>query len=147
MKFVTIYKVLMLAQKRLNKNKEQPWDGFVAAALGGYFIFGDRTAVNEQVCILIMSIFSACLRILCRSRYMSVHGWLLRSSREIQPSRELLWGSRSLLIPATFLSLPQLYGVLECGCQTTVEREFSLECFTLLFICIGIRIRGAISAR
>jgi peroxisomal membrane protein 4 len=50
-KFVSIYKALLLVQKRLNSGKERNIDTFVAGLIGGYLVFGDRNAVNEQVCI------------------------------------------------------------------------------------------------
>jgi hypothetical protein len=39
----------MLLQKKVNGGKERSADTFVAGLLGGYVVFGDRTAVNEQV--------------------------------------------------------------------------------------------------
>src|SRR5882757_7806694 len=48
-KFVTIYKVLLLLQRRLNGGKERPHDNFFAGMLGGYLVFGERNAINEQV--------------------------------------------------------------------------------------------------
>jgi peroxisomal membrane protein 4 len=49
-KFVTIYKTLLLVQRKANGGKERNLDTFIAGLLGGYFVFGDRNAVNEQVC-------------------------------------------------------------------------------------------------
>jgi peroxisomal membrane protein 4 len=48
-KFVTLYKTLMLLQKRVNGGKERNADTFIAGLIGGYTVFGDRTAINEQV--------------------------------------------------------------------------------------------------
>ena len=48
-KFVTIYKILLLIQRKSNGGKERKLDTFVAGLLGGYFTFGDRNPVNEQV--------------------------------------------------------------------------------------------------
>lgn len=49
-KFVTIYKtVLLLQRKGANGGKERSWDTFVAGLVGGWFVFGNRNAVNEQV--------------------------------------------------------------------------------------------------
>lgn len=48
-KFVSIYKTLLLIQKKLNNGKERNIDTFIAGLIGGYIVFGDRNAVNEQV--------------------------------------------------------------------------------------------------
>jgi hypothetical protein len=46
---VTIYKTLVLVQKRANGGKERSLDTFLAGVIGGYVVFGERTAINEQV--------------------------------------------------------------------------------------------------
>jgi len=49
-KFVAIYKSLLLLQRQLNGGKGQrPHDSFFAGLLGGYVVFGERNAINEQV--------------------------------------------------------------------------------------------------
>lgn len=48
-KFVTLYKTLLLVQKKANKGKERSSDSFIAGLIGGYIVFGDRNAINEQV--------------------------------------------------------------------------------------------------
>ena len=49
-KFVTIYKTMLLVQKQLtNGGKERTGDSFWAGLVGGWMVFGDRSAVNEQV--------------------------------------------------------------------------------------------------
>jgi peroxisomal membrane protein 4 len=48
-KFVSLYKTLLLLQKRANGGKERSWDTFIAGMLGGYVVFGERNAINEQV--------------------------------------------------------------------------------------------------
>jgi peroxisomal membrane protein 4 len=48
-KFVSLYKVLLLLQRKANGGKQRSADTFVAGLLGGYVVFGDRSAVNEQV--------------------------------------------------------------------------------------------------
>jgi peroxisomal membrane protein 4 len=48
-KYVTLYKTLMLIQKRANGGKERRFDPFFAGLVGGYVVFGDRNAINEQV--------------------------------------------------------------------------------------------------
>jgi hypothetical protein len=49
-KFVSIYKTLLLVQRKSNGGKERSADTFIAGLIGGYLVFGERTAVNEQVC-------------------------------------------------------------------------------------------------
>ena len=48
-KFVSIYKALLVIQKRVNGGVQRAADTFIAGLIGGYFVFGDRNAVNEQV--------------------------------------------------------------------------------------------------
>jgi peroxisomal membrane protein 4 len=47
--FVAIYKSLLLLQRKLNGGKERQQDPFFAGLLGGYLVFGERNAINEQV--------------------------------------------------------------------------------------------------
>ena len=48
-RFVSLYKTILLVQKKFNGGKERESDTFVAGLIGGYFVFGERNAVNEQV--------------------------------------------------------------------------------------------------
>ena len=50
-KFVSIYKTVLLLAKKSNGGKERDIDTFIAGLIGGYVVFGERNAVNEQVCI------------------------------------------------------------------------------------------------
>ncbi|KAJ1309656.1 hypothetical protein OPQ81_006423 [Rhizoctonia solani] len=54
-KFVTIYKTLLLIQRRANGGKEKGLDSFLAGLIGGYVVFGDRTAINEQIVLYVCS--------------------------------------------------------------------------------------------
>ena len=45
----------MLAQRKFNDGKPRKYDTFFAGLLGGYLIFGDRTAINEQVVLYVVS--------------------------------------------------------------------------------------------
>ncbi|CUA68200.1 peroxisomal membrane protein 4 [Rhizoctonia solani] len=54
-KFVTIYKTLLLIQRRANGGKEKSADSFFAGLIGGYVVFGDRTAINEQIVLYVCS--------------------------------------------------------------------------------------------
>jgi len=54
-KFVSIYKSIIVLQKKLNGGKERSFDTFVAGLLGGYVVFGDRNAVNEQIVLYVCS--------------------------------------------------------------------------------------------
>jgi peroxisomal membrane protein 4 len=44
---VTIYKVFLLLQKKLNGGKERDLDSLIAGGLGGWWVFGERTAVGR----------------------------------------------------------------------------------------------------
>ena len=50
---MTIYKSLLLLQKKTNKGKERSLDTFIAGLIGGYVVFGERNAVNEQVRLML----------------------------------------------------------------------------------------------
>ncbi|KAJ3495888.1 hypothetical protein NLJ89_g10564 [Agrocybe chaxingu] len=54
-KFVSIYKTLLLVQKKLNGGKERESDTFIAGLIGGYLIFGERNAVNEQIVLYVVA--------------------------------------------------------------------------------------------
>jgi len=54
-KFVSIYKGLLFIQKRANGGKERSLDTFIAGLIGGYVVFGDRNAVNEQIVLYVCS--------------------------------------------------------------------------------------------
>jgi len=54
-KFVFLYKSLLLLQKKLNGGKPRNMDTFIAGLIGGCFVFGKRTAVNEQVVLYVVS--------------------------------------------------------------------------------------------
>ena len=51
-KFVSLYKALLLLQRKIN-GKQQEIDTFIAGLIGGYIVFGERNAVNEQVYLII----------------------------------------------------------------------------------------------
>lgn len=54
-KFVTIYKVLLLSQKKMNGGKERDLDSLIAGGLGGWWCFGQQTAASSlnphDVCV------------------------------------------------------------------------------------------------
>jgi len=54
-KFVSLYKAFLLIQKKVNGGKERNADTFFAGLLGGYLVFGERTAVNEQIVLYVVS--------------------------------------------------------------------------------------------
>ncbi|KAI8995358.1 peroxisomal membrane protein 4 [Trametes punicea] len=54
-KFVSLYKALLLVQKKINGGKERSFDTFIAGLIGGYVVFGDRNAVNEQIVLYVCS--------------------------------------------------------------------------------------------
>jgi len=53
--FVSLYKTLLLIQRKLNGGKERKADTFFAGLIGGYIVFGDRTAINEQIVLYVCS--------------------------------------------------------------------------------------------
>jgi len=53
--FVSLYKSLMLLQRKMNGGKERKADTFIAGLIGGYVVFGDRTAINEQIVLYVCS--------------------------------------------------------------------------------------------
>ncbi len=57
-KFVTLYKTILLIQRKVHGGKERSADTFIAGLLGGYIVFGERNAVNEQVWLDIIFKFS-----------------------------------------------------------------------------------------
>ncbi|KAI6045044.1 Tim17/Tim22/Tim23/Pmp24 family-domain-containing protein [Pisolithus marmoratus] len=54
-KFVSLYKTTLLLQRKVNGGKERGCDPFVAGLIGGYIVFGDRSAVNEQIVFYVVS--------------------------------------------------------------------------------------------
>ncbi|KAI0662584.1 peroxisomal membrane protein 4 [Cubamyces menziesii] len=54
-KFVSLYKTLLLVQKKMNGGKERSFDTFIAGLIGGYVVFGNRNAVNEQIVLYVCS--------------------------------------------------------------------------------------------
>lgn len=53
--FVALYKSAMLLQRKLNDGKQRKLDTFFAGLVGGFIVFGDRTAVNEQIVLYVVS--------------------------------------------------------------------------------------------
>ncbi|KAJ7357032.1 Tim17/Tim22/Tim23/Pmp24 family-domain-containing protein [Mycena albidolilacea] len=54
-KYVTLYKAFMLVQQKANGGKPRSSDTFIAGVLGGYIVFGERSAVNEQIVLYVVS--------------------------------------------------------------------------------------------
>lgn len=60
-KFVTIYKTVLLLQRKgvpgagTAKRTQGSLDTFVAGLIGGWAVFGDRNAVNEQIVLYVVS--------------------------------------------------------------------------------------------
>jgi hypothetical protein len=48
-KFVALYKTLLLIQRKARGGKQTPLDSWFAGLIGGYYMFGNQSAVNEQV--------------------------------------------------------------------------------------------------
>ncbi|PWN28571.1 peroxisomal membrane protein 4 [Jaminaea rosea] len=49
MKFASLYKFLQIVLRRTNGGKARSMDSFIAGIVGGWVVFGERTAVNEQI--------------------------------------------------------------------------------------------------
>ncbi|GBE78119.1 peroxisomal membrane protein 4 [Sparassis latifolia] len=54
-KFVSLYKTLLLIQRKSNHGTQRGVDTFIAGLISGYFVFGDRNAVNEQIVLYVCS--------------------------------------------------------------------------------------------
>ncbi|GAA5843406.1 hypothetical protein JCM5353_001189 [Sporobolomyces roseus] len=54
-KFVAIYKTALLLQKTLAGGKQRGLDTFFAGLIGGWCVFGERNAVNEQIVLYVVS--------------------------------------------------------------------------------------------
>ncbi|GAA5845074.1 hypothetical protein JCM11251_000002 [Rhodosporidiobolus azoricus] len=54
-RFVTIYKTCLLVQKTLAGGKVRQLDPFFAGLVGGWAVFGERNAVNEQIVLYVVS--------------------------------------------------------------------------------------------
>ncbi|KAJ3220701.1 Peroxisomal membrane protein 4 [Chytriomyces hyalinus] len=52
--FVTLYKTLMVVQRRV-KGKEDGFDSFFAGLVGGYFVFGEDNNINQQINMYLLS--------------------------------------------------------------------------------------------
>ena len=53
--FAVIYKTAMFIQKKLNGGKHADIHTFIAGLLGGYFVFGENNAINQQVTYYIIT--------------------------------------------------------------------------------------------
>ncbi|UZJ55812.1 hypothetical protein CBS101457_005132 [Exobasidium rhododendri] len=49
MKFASLYKLGTILMRRSNGGKEGSADSFLAGCLAGWYVFGERNAVNEQI--------------------------------------------------------------------------------------------------
>ncbi|KAH8120550.1 peroxisomal membrane protein 4 [Phellopilus nigrolimitatus] len=54
-KFVALYKTLLIAQKKMRSGKPANADTFFAGLISGYTVFGNRTAINEQIVLYVCS--------------------------------------------------------------------------------------------
>ncbi|GAA5881708.1 hypothetical protein JCM1840_000344 [Sporobolomyces johnsonii] len=54
-RFVAIYKTCLLVQKTLAGGKARSMDTFWAGLVGGWIVFGERNAVNEQIVLYVVS--------------------------------------------------------------------------------------------
>jgi len=73
-KFVSLYKAFLLIQKKLNGGKPRNTDTFLAGLFSGYLVFGDRTAINEQIVLYVCSRVVASFIPRAKSGYSSRSG-------------------------------------------------------------------------
>ncbi|KAI8369127.1 peroxisomal membrane protein 4 [Choanephora cucurbitarum] len=52
--FATIYKTLMIVQRKLN-GKEASIHPFIAGIIGGYYVFGENNSINQQIILYLFS--------------------------------------------------------------------------------------------
>lgn len=132
-KFVSLYKTFLLVQRKANGGKERSADTFFAGLLGGYLVFGDRTAVNEQVSPRFRVSNAPSLKYSSpRSCFTLSLASSLLSFRDPHP---LIQGrppssleNLSRLTHALSLCSRPCLGERLCGCSRTERRRFNLEC-------------------
>lgn len=71
-KFATIYKVMLLLQKKLNGGIERDLDTFIAGGIGGWWVFGERTPVSSRVS---GGVLCTALGVVCRRCESGPKGW------------------------------------------------------------------------
>jgi peroxisomal membrane protein 4 len=120
-KFVSIYKTLVLIQRKANGGKERTADTFIAGLIGGYFVFGERTAVNEQIVLYVVSRVVASFIPRATAPYSSTSSAVVKpvppNSRYFTVFAALSWGAVMWLFkhrgetiqPGMFNSMTYLY--------------------------------------
>ncbi|CAO3695704.1 unnamed protein product [Rhizopus stolonifer] len=53
--FATIYKSLMIVQRKANGGKEANLHPFIAGIVGGYYVFGENNGINQQIILYLFS--------------------------------------------------------------------------------------------
>lgn len=136
-KFVSLYKALVIVQRRMHGGKPGNFDTFFAGLIGGYAVFGERTPVNEQVCFTITFIkqifFSMrSSRLFFTLSHASSQLSLHATARNPSP-RQLLVCPPALWNPMHInsLSLRHSHGEQSCGCLRTKESRYSQGCGAL----------------
>ncbi|THH11801.1 hypothetical protein EW145_g420 [Phellinidium pouzarii] len=99
-KFVALYKALLIAQRKIHGGKSRSADTFFAGLIGGYTVFGDRNAINEQIVLYVCSRVVASVLSRDRSSGKSVSSPPGMPARPLQPDARqfslfaaLAWGS------------------------------------------------------
>ena len=88
--FVTIYKSLLLAQKKL-KGYEHHTDSLIAGVIGGYLIFGENNPVNNQIVLYLFS------RIMTGLAYLAVKKQIVPQPKYSFPVfAATVWGNRKM---------------------------------------------------
>lgn len=143
-KFVSLYKALLVLQKRMNGGKSRNSDTFFAGLIGGFLVFGERTAINEQV--RLSSPFPYYLNHRRCTKHSGAYRLCYTSSRasfppsfrataplHAQAARYPRPGcphAPSSPTRASSRYLPPLRGVRSCGSSTTRARRSNRACGT-----------------
>jgi len=110
--FVTIYKTLMLLQRKASSGKEAGLHPFLAGLIGGYLVFGENNNINNQIVLYLFS------RIMVGFAKMPVSHELIDAPRQtFSIFASLVWGivmwqfwaERDVLQPSLQASMQYLY--------------------------------------
>nr|XP_039251182.1 peroxisomal membrane protein 4-like [Styela clava] len=60
--FVFLYKLINTILRRMGSGKKEPWQVFISACVGGYYVFGANNPINMQINMYLLSriIFGLC---------------------------------------------------------------------------------------
>ncbi|CAM0140563.1 hypothetical protein VKS41_006582 [Umbelopsis sp. WA50703] len=110
--FVTIYKTLLLVQKKMNGGKQLDVHSFFAGIVGGYYVFGTNNNINQQIVLYLFS------RVLIGLAKTPVQRKIIDAPQSTYPIfAALVWGmvmyqfkhEREVLQPSLQASMQYLY--------------------------------------